>query len=92
MDLANLCLRVAISRVIAEMSGAGPTGFMGFDEIFGSQDSERRAEILAAFQHLRERYRQIFIVSHIDEIKEEFPVILEVRRAAGGSTVRWVEG
>jgi len=92
VDLANLCLRVAISRVIAEMSGAGPTGFMGFDEIFGSQDSERRAEILAAFQHLRERYRQIFIVSHIDEIKEEFPVILEVRRAAGGSTVRWVEG
>jgi exonuclease SbcC len=91
IDLANLCLRLSISRAIRDLSGAGSAGFLGFDEIFGSQDNDRRAEILRAFQYLREMYRQIFIISHIDDVKEEFPYLLEVSRSSEGSRVRWVE-
>ncbi len=91
IDLANLCLRIAISRAVSSMSGAGPAGFLGFDEIFGSQDGERRLEILGAFLRLQEMYRQIFIVSHVEDVKEEFPNIMEVVRTEEGSVVRFVK-
>ncbi len=90
IDLANLCLRIAISRIISDMSGAENAGFLAFDEIFGSQDDERRGEILNAFHRLQEMYRQIFIISHIDEIKADFPRLLEISRGIEGSEVRTV--
>lgn len=90
IDLANLCLRIAISRAIRDLSGGGAVGFLGFDEIFGSQDGERRREIIGAFHRLQEQYRQIFIISHIDEIKEEFPQIMEIVRTESGSSARWL--
>ncbi|TAL34770.1 MAG: SMC family ATPase [Spirochaetes bacterium] len=90
VDLANLCLRIAISRAVSELAGGASMGFLGFDEIFGSQDGERRREILSAFHRLKEKYRQIFVISHIEEIKEEFPCIMEITRAPGGANVRWL--
>lgn len=93
VDLANLCLRIGISRAIAELSGSEEgLSFLGFDEIFGSQDEDRRFEILKALDHLKEQYRQIYIVSHINSIKEHFPEILEVRKTADGSSVNWLNG
>ncbi|MFK7770687.1 MAG: AAA family ATPase [Saprospiraceae bacterium] len=91
VDLANLCLRIGISRAIAELSGSEEgLSFLGFDEIFGSQDEDRRFEILKALDHLKEQYRQIYIVSHINSIKEHFPEILEVRKTENGSAVNWL--
>lgn len=91
VDLANLCLRIGISRAIAELSGSEEgLSFLGFDEIFGSQDEDRRFEILKALDHLKEQYRQIYIVSHINSIKEHFPEILEVRKTENGSAVNWM--
>lgn len=93
IDLANLCLRIGISRAIAELSGSDEgLSFLGFDEIFGSQDEDRRFEILKALDHLKEQYRQIYIVSHINAIKEHFPEILEVRKTENGSKVNWMNG
>lgn len=77
-DLANLCLRVAISQVVAERSGKTPVQFIVLDEIFGSQDSQRQHLILQALQHLQSQFRQIFIISHIETIKEILPVIFQV--------------
>ncbi|MFK8103807.1 MAG: AAA family ATPase [Saprospiraceae bacterium] len=91
VDLANLCLRIGISRAIAELSGnSSGISFLGFDEIFGSQDEERRFEILLALDLLKEQYRQIYIISHIDTVKEHFPSILEIRNTAKGSSVNWL--
>ena len=91
IDLANLCLRIGISRAIAELSGSEEgMSFLGFDEIFGSQDEDRRFEILKALDHLKEQYRQVYIVSHINSIKEHFPEILEVRKTSKGSEVNWL--
>ncbi|MBD3842351.1 MAG: SMC family ATPase [Campylobacterales bacterium] len=78
VDLANLVLRIAISKTLGELSGAGNIGFLAFDEVFGSQDESRRMEILEAFHTIKEQYRQIFLISHEMEIKEMFERILEV--------------
>jgi exonuclease SbcC len=90
IDLANLCLRIAITRAIFELSGASHLiGFLGFDEILGSQDEERRIEIMQAFLFLKEQFRQIYVVSHIETLKDFFPHLLEVSADANGSTVTW---
>jgi len=78
IDLANLVLRIAISKTLTELSGASSIGFLAFDEVFGSQDEVRRMEILEAFHTLKEQYRQIFLISHEMEIKEMFERVVEL--------------
>lgn len=89
VDLANLCLRIAISRAIRSLAGGGSAGFLGFDEIFGSQDAERRHMVMDALNRLSEEYNQIFIVSHVNDVKDEFPKIIEVTRGAEGSNAEY---
>ncbi|HRI60482.1 MAG TPA: SMC family ATPase [Saprospiraceae bacterium] len=90
IDLANFCLRIAVTKAIMELSGAEQgIGFLAFDEIFGSQDEERRLEMMLALNYLQEQFRQIYIVSHIESLKDYFPHILEVQFGEGGSTVVW---
>ena len=78
VDLANLVLRIAISKTLTELSGTSSIGFLAFDEVFGSQDEARRLEILEAFHTIKEQYRQIFLISHEMEIKEIFESVVEL--------------
>ncbi|MBP7273703.1 MAG: hypothetical protein KA974_07665, partial [Saprospiraceae bacterium] len=90
-DLANLCLRIAVTQTIGEMNGnQSAINFLAFDEILGSQDEERRNEILTAFNTLRHDFKQIYIISHIETIREYFEHILEVSESPKGSVVRWI--
>ncbi|MGQ9843180.1 MAG: AAA family ATPase [Spirochaetota bacterium] len=90
IDCANLCLRIAVGNSIRDFSGSGAVGFMAFDEIFGSQDIDRRNAIINALYSLQEQYRQIFIISHIDDVKELFPSILHVQTSTAGSQAVWM--
>ncbi len=92
VDLANFCLRIAITKAIMDLSGSSAERrmeFLAFDEIFGSQDEERRMEMMLALNYLQEQFRQIYIVSHIDSLKDFFPHLLEVQFGAEGSTAVW---
>ncbi|MDZ7314707.1 MAG: SMC family ATPase [candidate division KSB1 bacterium] len=77
-DLVNLCLRIAVSQVVAERVGGAPINFIVLDEIFGSQDSERRNLILEALNRLSAQFRQIFIITHIETIRDMLPVLIDV--------------
>ncbi len=77
-DLANLCLRIAVSQVVAERAGRSQINFIVLDEIFGSQDEQRKELILSALQHLSTQFRQIFIITHVEGIKDALPVIVSV--------------
>ncbi len=77
-DLANLCLRIAISQVVAERSGRLPVQCIVLDEVFGSQDAQRQPLILDALNRLQSQFRQIFIISHVEQIKDILPVIYEI--------------
>ncbi len=91
IDLANFCLRIAITKAIMELSGSQHRlEFLAFDEIFGSQDEDRRHEMMLALNYLQEQFRQIYLVSHIESLKDYFPNILEVKYAAEGSTAGWI--
>ncbi|OYT66558.1 hypothetical protein B6V00_03325 [ANME-1 cluster archaeon ex4572_4] len=86
-DLANLCLRLAISAVVAERS-AIQTNFIILDEIFGSQDALRKRNIITALNELSKKFRQIFLITHIEEVKDFMEHVLQVTEDEAG--VSWV--
>ncbi|UCD71006.1 MAG: SMC family ATPase [Syntrophobacterales bacterium] len=86
-DIFNLCLRIAVSQIVADRSG-GEINFIALDEIFGSQDAERRENILRIFNGLSSQFRQIFLITHIEEMKDMMPVAWSVEEVSEGlSTV-----
>jgi exonuclease SbcC len=82
VDLANLALRVAISEHIRFQSG-GAVGLLVLDEVFGPLDEERKTRMLLALERLRGRFRQILVVTHSMEIKEQLPNAIEVIKRPG---------
>ncbi|NPA55965.1 MAG: SMC family ATPase [Epsilonproteobacteria bacterium] len=78
IDLANLVLRIAISKVLTELNGTNSISFLAFDEVFGSQDDSRREEIMQAFWTIQEHYRQIFVISHQTQIKDMFKKVISL--------------
>jgi exonuclease SbcC len=77
-DLANLCLRLAISEVITERAG-GLFNFIILDEIFGSQDMTRQQNIMKALNGLSSKFRQILLITHIEDIKNHVENIILVK-------------
>ncbi len=86
-DLAAVCLRVAISRHIVSMNGAGNLGFLALDEVFGSQDEGRRGELLNALQQISDKFSQVFIVSHNQDVQEAFPNRLIISKSGHYSVI-----
>jgi exonuclease SbcC len=64
-DLANLVLRIAISEMIAERAGQ-PLSLLILDEVFGSLDDSRRANVVALLRRLHERFEQVIVITHVD--------------------------
>jgi exonuclease SbcC len=79
-DIANLALRLALSRALARQRGI-ETGFVILDEILGSQDADRRAAIMGALRELLRDFRQVFVVSHFDDIADECDLHIKVSRS-----------
>jgi len=87
-DLANLCLRLAISEVITERA-SGIFNFIILDEIFGSQDIFRRHNIMKALSGLSSKFRQIFLITHIEDVKNDMEYTIHVNENEdGNSTVK----
>ena len=89
-DLANLCLRLAISEVITERAG-GAFNFIILDEIFGSQDNIRRQNILKALNSLSSKFRQIFLITHIEDIKNFMEYTIAISENQTGISTSKIE-
>jgi exonuclease SbcC len=76
-DIA-VALRIALSRYLAELHQIHDSTFLIFDEIFGSQDEERRNNLLRALRTQESHFPQIILISHIPEIQGEFATTLVV--------------
>lgn len=81
-DLANLALRVAISEHVRFQSG-GAVGLLVLDEVFGPLDDERKERMLLALERLRGHFRQVLVVTHASEVKEQLPNAIEVVKLPG---------
>ena len=77
IDLANLCLRLAISDVITERA-EGLFHFIILDEIFGSQDRLRQQNIMEELSKLTSTFKQIFLITHVEHVKNYMQHIIQV--------------
>jgi len=84
-DLANLCLRLAISQSTSE-SHDFHFSFIILDEIFGSQDSLRKENIVQALSNLKNRFQQIFLITHVEEIKDRVDNLILVKEETSGTS------
>jgi exonuclease SbcC len=82
----NLALRIALAKFLARRAGA-PLPILVVDEGFGSQDTEGRERLVEAINSIAPDFEKVILVTHIEELKEMFPVRLEVTRGPNGSRV-----
>lgn len=87
IDLANLCIRLAISEVITERS-QGVFQFIILDEIFGSQDAIRQQNIMEALYRLSSKFKQIFLITHVEDVKHHMRYVLQVEESEGISSIQ----
>ena len=80
----NLALRIALSKVLAQRMGL-PLPTLFIDEGFGTQDATGRERIVDAIASIQDDFEKIIVITHLDEIKDLFPVRIEVQKTANGS-------
>ena len=81
----NLALRIALSKVLAQRMGA-PLPTLFIDEGFGTQDASGRERIMEVIGAIQDDFDKIIVITHLDELKDVFPVRIEVQKGDNGST------
>lgn len=85
----DFAVRVALARLLAHRSGA-PLKTLVIDEGFGSQDREGLEAIVEAIQTVANEFSRIIVVTHLEELRERFPVLIEVTKGTNGSQCRLI--
>jgi len=80
----NFAIRVAISKVLARRAGARLQTLV-IDEGFGTQDARGRERLVEAINAIQDDFEKIMVITHIDELKDAFPVRVDVWKTAEGS-------
>ncbi|MFK7847402.1 MAG: SbcC/MukB-like Walker B domain-containing protein [Rhodothermales bacterium] len=75
----NFALRIALSQMLAERSGVR-IRTLGIDEGFGTQDEEGIQNLIEALQVIQEDFDKIIVITHLERLKEAFPVRIEVEK------------
>ena len=81
----NFALRIALSRLLANRAGA-PLPTLFIDEGFGTQDAAGLERLVEAIHVIQNDFQKIIVITHIEELKEAFPVRIEVSKTSQGST------
>lgn len=82
-DVLALSLRLALSELIQERNGM-PLSLLILDEVFGGLDEDRRSNVLQRLMSLKGKFRQILVISHIEDINQVADQAIFVRRDPSG--------
>jgi exonuclease SbcC len=82
----NFAIRIALSRLLARRAGA-PLPTLIIDEGFGTQDSTGLEKLKEAINSIQGDFEKILVITHMDELKDAFPVRIEVTKTADGSMI-----
>ena len=83
----DLSLRIALSRLLARRAGAALQALF-IDEGFGTQDAQGRESLVDALHMIQDEFALILVITHIDELKDHFPVRILVEKTPQGSVYR----
>jgi exonuclease SbcC len=82
----NFALRVALSKLLARRAGA-QLRTLFIDEGFGTQDDEGRAKLVEAITAIQDDFDLIIVITHIEDLRDNFPVHIMVEKTATGSRI-----
>lgn len=85
----NFAIRLAISKLLTHRAGA-KLQFLVIDEGFGTQDATGRTRLVEIMDTIKNDFEKILIITHLEELKEEFPNRIEVVKGSTGSTFELV--
>jgi exonuclease SbcC len=85
----NFAIRVALSRLLARRSGAKLETLI-IDEGFGSQDDLSRDRLVTAIRSIQKEFARILVITHMPDVREMFPMQIQVSKVNGVSTVQMV--
>ncbi|WML53135.1 SMC family ATPase [Neobacillus sp. PS3-12] len=81
---ASLCLALGMADVIQSFQGGVSIDTMFIDEGFGSLDEESLNKAVDTLIDLQQSGRMIGVISHVQELKNTIPAILEVKKTKEG--------
>ena len=81
---ASLALALGMTDVIQSHQGGISIDMMFIDEGFGSLDEESLGRAISALADLQRTGRMIGVISHVQELKDAFPAVLEVTKTKEG--------
>ena len=82
----DFAIRVALSQMLARRAGAHLRTLF-IDEGFGTQDADGRDRLIEAITAIQDDFDLILVITHIDELRDSFPVHVMVEKLPGGSRV-----
>lgn len=82
-DLVALAIRLALADVVGDQ-GTASIGFLILDEVLGSLDAGRRESTLATLRTLRNRYGQVWTISHVGGVEDFADRVIEIEVDSNG--------
>ena len=82
-------MALGLSDIVQKTAGAVQLDVMFIDEGFGSLDEMSRQQAIEVLQELAGEHRQVGIISHVSELKEQLEKKLIVEKGEAGSKIRW---
>jgi len=82
----NFAIRIALSKLLARRAGARLQTLV-IDEGFGTQDAEGRARLVEAINAIKDDFARVLVITHIEELKDAFPVRIDVQKTPQGSQI-----
>jgi exonuclease SbcC len=80
----DFAIRIALSKLLARRAGARLETLV-IDEGFGSQDARGRERLVEAITAAQRDFKQILVVTHIQDLKDMFPTFIEITKTPQGS-------
>lgn len=80
----NFAIRIALSKLLSRRANA-KLQFLVIDEGFGTQDRVGRENLIEAINSIRKDFDKMLVISHLREVKDVFPVRVEVTKDEIGS-------
>lgn len=90
--LASLSLALGLAAVVQNNAGGIKLDTIFIDEGFGSLDAETLDFAMKTLMDLQSGGRLVGIISHVEDLKNQMPVRLEVTSGKTGSTAKFIHG
>ncbi len=85
----NFAIRISLSRLLARRAGARLETLI-IDEGFGTQDDQSRERLVRSIKGIQSDFKKILVITHISDVREMFPVQIQVQKESGVSRLEVV--